>query len=155
MDLDQDKIEYAQQQFGLDCGLAVRGMDPSDIRDGLLGLTGLSDFVIDTTGHPHILDLAFSICAVGGTVCMIGQSAVAHRVSLQTAPMHSGKRLIFSEGGLTNPDMDIPRYLKLHARGRLNMAGLVTRRGTLDEINELIDNIRTGKAGRVLLEMNT
>lgn len=153
MDLDPPKIEHARQ-FGLSDGLANRGMDPSDMRDSLKSMVGgQADFVVDTTGHPHILDLAFSVCKTGGTVCMIGQAAQGHRLSVATAPMHSGKKLTFSSGGATDPDDDIPRYLRLHKAGLLDILGLVTRTGHLDEVNTIIQEIREGKAGRTLLDM--
>ena len=49
--------------------------------------------------------------------------------------------------------VDIPRYLALYRRGKLNLDGLITHRFPLDKINEALDVVRGGEAGRVMLTM--
>jgi len=58
-----------------------------------------------------------------------------------------------SAGGF-QPDEDIPRYVQMWRDGLLNdYPKLITHRIKLDQINEGIQLMRDGKAGRVLIEM--
>jgi len=58
-----------------------------------------------------------------------------------------------SHGGDAVPHIDIPRLISLNRAGRLSFEGLVTREFRLDEINAAIDLVRSGAAGRVLIDI--
>ena len=58
-----------------------------------------------------------------------------------------------SEGGQTNPSIDIPRYLNLYREGKFDLDLLITDRYPLTEINKAIERVKSGKAGKVMLEM--
>lgn len=58
-----------------------------------------------------------------------------------------------SEGGSSEPDVEIPRYVHLVQAGKLNLDGIVTHKFPFDRINRAIDLVRTGEAGRVLIRM--
>lgn len=64
-----------------------------------------------------------------------------------------GGSLTESKGGMTEPNRDIPLYLKLWKQHRLNIDSLITHRYKLDKINTALDTVRSGKAGRVIIEM--
>jgi threonine dehydrogenase-like Zn-dependent dehydrogenase len=51
------------------------------------------------------------------------------------------------------PHIDIPRYIRLMKAGKLSLDGLVTHEFPLEQVNEAIDVVRRGEAGRVLLRM--
>ncbi len=58
-----------------------------------------------------------------------------------------------SAGGF-NPPKDIPRYCEMFRHGTLNgYEKIITHRIPLDQINEGIQLMRDGKAGRVMIEM--
>lgn len=60
-----------------------------------------------------------------------------------------------TQGGGFNPTEDIPRYVRLWRKGMLrDYPKLITHRISLDQINEGIQLMRDGKAGRVMIEMN-
>jgi len=66
---------------------------------------------------------------------------------------YCGKTILDSQGGLTDPAVDIPRYLALYTAGRLPLEQFITHRFPLEEVNEALDVVRSGQAGRVILEM--
>ena len=78
-----------------------------------------------------------------------GQALIDMSVSL-----HFGKILAGTAGGFSKPAEDYPRYVDLYLDGRWKLDELVTHTFTLDEINEAADTLRSGKAGRVLLDLN-
>lgn len=124
-------------------------------RDHLRSILGPSgaDVVIDTTGNPDVIALAWEIAASAGKVHLVAQVAHDKFLPLQTLPMHHGKTIVGSDGGGTNPTVDIPRYLKLYKAGRLNLRNLITHRCKLSEINPMLDEIRAGKVSRAIVEI--
>jgi S-(hydroxymethyl)glutathione dehydrogenase/alcohol dehydrogenase len=128
-------------------------MGASEVSIGTMSMTGL-DVIIDTTGLPEMIARAYELVAPGGKVIMVGQPGKGEALVLPDfADRFQGKTLMDSQGGGTEPNRDIPRYLKLYARGLLKLRELITHRFPLDEVNEALEVIRSGKAGRVILEM--
>ena len=58
-----------------------------------------------------------------------------------------------SHGGDAVPHVDIPRLIRLNQAGRLSFSGLITHECKLHEINQALDVVRGGGAGRVLLSL--
>jgi len=50
--------------------------------------------------------------------------------------------------GTSRPSVDIPRLATLYRAGRLKLDELITRRYTLDHINDAIDSMERGEALR-------
>ena len=59
-----------------------------------------------------------------------------------------GLRLLGSNMGTSRPSVDIPRLATLYRAGRLKLDELITRRYTLDHINDAIDSMERGEALR-------
>jgi len=113
------------------------------------------DIIVDTTGDPDLIAQAYHLVAPGGKVIMVGQPMRGQDLILSDiAGDLKGKTLMDSEGGQTSPNEDIPRYLRLYRSGLLNLAGLITHRFPLDKVNDALDVVRSGVAGRVILEMH-
>ncbi len=67
-------------------------------------------------------------------------------------PLHFGKQLTGSFGGETDPTIDIPRYAKLYQAGLLKLDELITAEYALEDINDAIADMRSGKlAGRCVI----
>jgi S-(hydroxymethyl)glutathione dehydrogenase / alcohol dehydrogenase len=58
-----------------------------------------------------------------------------------------------SHGGDARPHIDIPRIIGLVRAKRLSFDGIITDEFALSEINAALDLVRSGKAGRVLLNV--
>ena len=114
----------------------------------------LIDVFVDCTGNPTMIDFGYKITAPGGRMILVGQPKIDTAIVFTNARQHyNGKMIIDSQGGLTNPNVDIPRYVALYQRGKLELDSLVTDTFPLEKINEAFDLVKTGKAGRVALEM--
>lgn len=147
-DISQDKLVKAHV-FGA-TGLADIKADPSSMRF----LEGYN-VVVDTTGDVDLIADAYHFVAPGGKVIMVGQPKRGEALVLpDIAGDFKGKTLMDSEGGQTSPNEDIPRYLRLYRNGLLNLAGLITHRFPLEQVNEALDVVRSGVAGRVILTMD-
>lgn len=115
------------------------------------------DVIIDTTGVPDVISKAFERLNPGGRLIMVGQPAPDRLVCLPNAVSMfdgSGKSIRATQGGRTDPEKDIPRYIDLAMKGVLDYETLHTHTFTLDEVNEAFDLLRSGNAGRIMVKIN-
>lgn len=118
-----------------------------------LGDSGV-DVVVDTTGTPRLIELAYELTSPQGRAILVGVPPVGGNASLHTLPLHFGKVLTGSHGGSARPDVDIPRLVRLVEAGKLDLAPLITNRFDLYEINQAIAAVRAGEvAGRALIRI--
>ena len=118
--------------------------------------TGRIDVVVDCTGQVGIIEQGLNITAPRGRMILVGLPHGDQSSTLQIHNMHqhfSGKEIIFSNGGDTVPNIDIPRYLNLYREGKLNLTDLITHRCPLGNINWAIEKMKTGDCGRCVVEM--
>ncbi|MBU1230487.1 MAG: zinc-binding dehydrogenase [Proteobacteria bacterium] len=114
---------------------------------------GGADVVIDTTGNARIIELCYELTHADGRTILVGVPSKGDKVSIYTLPLHFKKILKGSEGGSCQPALDIPRIISLVEKGRVSLDGLVTHEFALEDINQALDLVRTGQAGRVLIKM--
>jgi len=128
--------------------------DESKLRDLLLEMTGGTGFdaAVDTTGHRRVRELAYEVTSPMGKTILAGVPYQNEGISIDSFPLHFGRRLLGVHGGHTNPDVDIPRYIRLYRMGRLKLDEQITHRYSLDRVNDAVAQVRSGAAGRCLLE---
>jgi len=114
---------------------------------------GGADVVVDTTGNARIIELCYELTHADGRTILVGVPSKGDKVSIYTLPLHFKKILKGSEGGSCQPALDIPRIINLVQKGRVSLDGLVTHEFALEDINQALDLVRTGQAGRVLIKM--
>lgn len=113
----------------------------------------LLDVFIDNTGRPEIIEYGYSKTSSNGRVILVGVPKKGADTKLYTLPLHFGKLITGSHGGEAKPNEDIPRYSSLIGPGKVNFGRLITKIYKLDEINEAISDMKSGKlAGRCLIE---
>jgi len=126
-----------------------------DVRGEIEGVVGKrgADVVVECTGNPGNIVEAITATAPQGKTILVGQPRWDWDVSIPGVVSHyGGKRIFASQGGLTNPPVDIPRYVGLWLNGKLDLNGIVTDTFTLDKINDALDLMRTGECGRCVVE---
>ncbi len=109
------------------------------------------DKVIETTGVKSVIELAYDLTHPDGTCVLVG--VPSEKVTIYTLPIHFNKVLTGSHGGDAVPHVDIPRIIRLARAGRISFEGIITHEFPLDEINAALDLVRSGTAGRVLLNV--
>jgi S-(hydroxymethyl)glutathione dehydrogenase/alcohol dehydrogenase len=155
IDLRADKLTLARL-FGAD--VTINAADAEYMKAGIVDAWPENlprpDIAVDTTGIPAVIESAFDILAPGGRLFLVGQVPLDQHIRIQTLAMHAGKRISTSDGGLTNPTVDIPRYLRLWKAKRLKLEPLISHRCSLDEINGMLDKVRAGQqVGRAIIQM--
>ena len=114
------------------------------------------DIIIDTTGVPEVIADAYDRLSPSGRLILVGQPTPGKSVELPNAVSMfdgSGKSIRATQGGRTDPEKDIPRYIKLALRGSLDYESLHTDTFFLDEVNEAFDLLRSGNAGRIMIRI--
>ena len=114
------------------------------------------DVIIDTSGHPTALEVTVQLLSGRGRYIMVGQPKPNESFSFTNARHFfegEGKTLKATQGGGFRPHVDLPRYIRLHEHGRLALDGVISHRLPLAKVNEAIDLVRVGLAGRILIEM--
>lgn len=112
------------------------------------------DVFVDCTGHPGVIQAGLKSLAPGGKLILVGQPRQGQDIVFEDMQRdYRGITIMDSQGGLTNPDMDIPRYIKLYQAGKLELDKLITHRFPLAEINQAVELMKSGLSGRIIVEM--
>ena len=114
------------------------------------------DVIIDTTGIPEVISECVSKLSGKGRMILVGQPAPGRGVEVMNAVnlfSGMGQTIKATQGGKTNPTEDIPRYVRMHQEGILDVKQFVTHRFKLDQVNEAFDLLRSGNAGRIIIEI--
>ncbi|MFZ4731118.1 MAG: zinc-binding dehydrogenase [Pirellulales bacterium] len=119
----------------------------------IVGSDGV-DVAVDNTGNVEVISLASRLTGARGRTVLVGVPPKGATAAISTLPLHFEKRLLGSHGGESRPEIDIPRYVRLVAAGRLSFTGIIGRRYSLDEINTALDDMRSGRlAGRAIVRL--
>lgn len=150
VDLLDHKLEMATR-FG--ATHVVNSSRQNDVGAQIRGIVGDGgpDKVIETTGVKSVIELAYELTNADGTCVLVG--VPSEKVTIYTLPLHFRKVLTGSHGGRAVPHIDIPRLVRLNQEGRISFDGIITHEFALDDINEALDVVRSGVAGRVLLNV--
>lgn len=152
VDLFDFKLALAKK-FGATYG--INSKETTDVQTPIHHYVGEAgaDVVIDTTGSSRVIEMAYDLTHPEGKTILVGVPRRGDSVSIYTLPLHYKKILTGSHGGSSQPHLDIPRYIRLYRAQLLHLEGLVTHEFSLDEINEAMDLLRLGAAGRILINM--
>jgi Zn-dependent alcohol dehydrogenase len=168
VDLDAAKLGLARR-FGATQEIDASKTDPIGAIHALtrhesfttvlrLPVSGV-DHAFDCVGTPATMQQAIAAARTGAFGTRPGGNAVlvaAEGLEAQLNPIDllvNEKRLIGSLGGSCHPERDLPLFLDWHRDGRLDLAALVTRRYSLDEIEDATTALAAGEInGRAILE---
>ncbi len=105
-------------------------------------------------GTTQIVSEAFKIIRKAGTVVLTSISNQDMRASIPMLELTLyEKRLVGSLFGSGNPYLDIPKMVRLYQKGHLKLEELITKRYSLDQVNEGYDDMLEGKNIRGVLDI--
>jgi len=151
-DLNPDRRAQAAR-FGATCAVDPAADRIDHVARGLTDGRG-ADFAFDAVGLGEVVESLLKATRNGGTTVMVGMPSTEDMVHVRGL-VHAfyEKKLIGCYLGSANPYRDFPRILALWRAGRLDLAGLVTARRPLDEINLAVADLSRGAGIRTVLEM--
>jgi Zn-dependent alcohol dehydrogenase len=113
---------------------------------------GPVDFAFDVVGRRSTFEEAFGLIVSGGTVVLIGLSPAGERAELDLPKLFSKRaRILVSHGGDHLPQEDFPRLAQWALEGKLDLAGMVTRTGGLEDWDEVLTAMKDGDVIRTVL----
>ena len=151
IDLHDHKLEQALR-FGATHVVNAATQDAGAFLRDLVGPNGL-DATVDLTGNSAVREVAYAATSNTGKTVLAGVPDHKEKITIDSFPLHFGRKIFGSHGGETRPDVDIPRYLELYKLGKLKLKEQITHRFELKDINQAIDVVRTGEAGRCLISI--
>lgn len=154
VDRYEGRLELARE-LGASHTLQAGEIDLREELRRILGPPG-ADVFVDNTGLTEMIELGYETIHNRGRLVLVGVPPKGKNASIYTLPIHMGKTLVGSHGGDAMPEEDIPRYIRLIQSGKLPLANLITNTFSLDEINDAIEQMRSGVvAGRCMIRMQT
>ena len=64
-----------------------------------------------------------------------------------------GKTIKSTQGGGTNPSIDIPQYINLYDSGKINFVDLISHTFELEDIERAFTTLKSGAATRIMLQI--
>jgi len=119
-------------------------------------ITETIDVIIDTTGIPKVISDAISKLSGNGRIILVGQPNPRESLEVLNAVnlfSGNGQSIKATQGGRTNPSEDIPRYVRMYEQGLLDVNQFITHRFSLNQVNEAFDILKSGIAGRIIIEI--
>jgi S-(hydroxymethyl)glutathione dehydrogenase/alcohol dehydrogenase len=154
IDVSADKLALARS-FGATHTIDASTSDPvSEIRALTDGL-GV-DYAVEASGQVKVIEQAFTSIRRGGGVCVFAtHPEQGNTISIDPYELICGKQIRGSWGGSSNPDRDIPMFAELYLEGKLPLEKLITKRYSLEAINEALDDLENHRVGRPLIEIDS
>lgn len=151
VDIRGDKLEKALEMGATHVVNGASEDAPARVRE-LANGRGV-DVAIEALGSPITVRQAFESVRDGGKVVLIGIAAVGVEVPLEiTRFVRRGITVVGSYGAKARSDM--PEVVELVRRGAVDTSAPITRRYTLDEVNDAYGALASGDiVGRAIIEM--
>src|SRR5919204_649449 len=146
VDLLDNKLEYARQFGATDTVNAASGDAVEQVRD----MTGGGvDYAFEVIGNGKTVEQAIEMTRVAGTACIVGMAPQGTRASFDPLLfVNKETKLIGTWYGSARPRIDFPRMIELTMAGKLKVNELISRRYTLEEINEGFERLGRGEVAR-------
>ncbi|HEX4655452.1 MAG TPA: zinc-binding dehydrogenase, partial [Mycobacteriales bacterium] len=148
VDMVEAKLEWAKQ-FG-----ATHAVTPDQLPDALRELTGGAgfDYGFEVVGRSQTIKAAYDATRRGGTTVVVGVGRAEDMVQLSAFDLfYNEKNLRGTYYGSANIRRDFPRLLALWRAGRLDLEGMITRRLTLDDVNDAFGALSSGDVIRQVI----
>ncbi len=156
VDLHDDKLAYARE-FGATHTVNASKVDPVKAIIDITG--GGADFVFDAIGVKKTMEQILPATRGGGPgadnhggwAVLIGWPQTEITIDPKHFMQH--QRTYRGSLGATYPEKDFAMFLRWHKEGKFDLDRLVTKRYTLDQINEACDDLQKAKIqGRAIIE---
>ncbi|MBX3358888.1 MAG: NAD(P)-dependent alcohol dehydrogenase [Phycisphaeraceae bacterium] len=142
-----DKLAVAKK-YGVDHAINIEAKATADVARELDAATGQPDLdaIIDCTGAPAMVQLAFSLLGIGGHYVDVG--LVGDRIDIPLFPRVSREQTL--SGSYWGNNSDLTEVVKLATQGKIRHTITTI---SLDQVNEHIELLRAGDVvGRAVVK---
>jgi len=152
VDTVASKLEMAKK-FGATDGVNASEGNPVAQVMELLG--GGVEHAFEAIGLKETTEQAWQMLRPGGTATVIGMIPMGTKVELMGMDFLFEKKIQGSTMGSNRFRVDMPKYVDMYLRGKLNLDDLVSQRLRLDQVEEGFDAIRKGEVARSVIVMDS
>ncbi|WP_327423531.1 Zn-dependent alcohol dehydrogenase [Streptomyces sp. NBC_01527] len=149
-----DPVESRREaalRFGATEAVAPDGL--ADAKQRLTAGEGF-DYVFEVVGKSVTARTAYESTRRGGTLCVVGAGAMDDNFQVNMFELFfDEKRILPSMYGGGDVLRSYERAIGLWRAGRIDLESMITHRVQLAEINDAIDQMRTGEALRTCIEL--
>jgi S-(hydroxymethyl)mycothiol dehydrogenase len=132
IDVDQGKCQLARTFGATDIGEAER-----------------LDFVFDVVGRPETVAQGLRMLGHAGTLVYIGLPHTGAEAVVPLDRLFDGRlRIVVSHGGDHVPADDFPMLAQLALEGKLDLAGMVTKKIALEDVEQAFADMEAGEVIR-------
>ncbi|MFC6317586.1 S-(hydroxymethyl)mycothiol dehydrogenase [Corynebacterium gerontici] len=156
IDISDEKLTRAREEFGATHTINSKGLSREDLVEKVQELTGGFgvDVAVDAVGRPETYEQAFYIRDLAGRVVLVGVPAPDMKLKLPLLDVFGrGGALKSSWYGDCLPERDFPMYTALFQQGRFPLDTFVDERIGLHEVEQAFDTMKQGKVLRSVVEM--
>ncbi len=154
VDVAPERLENALS-FGATAGVTWAGNAEETAERVREASGGGVDYAVEATGRPEAARAAFLSTRARGAAVLIGIPRADAEVVLPALSIpRLERRVLGSIYGSSRPERDFPTIMSLYRRGRLPLDRLVSHRLPLDAVEEAFALMSSGKALRVVLDLN-
>jgi len=146
VDARPEKIWIAKH-FGAQSFLQASDDVANIIRDKTGGRG--ADHVFEAVGIPALQEKALECVRPGGTLTLAGLAPMGSSTNFPSAVIARQEKTIRgSYYGTVNAHRDFPKLLELYSSGKLNLDDMITRRYSLEQINDAYRDMLNGELAR-------
>jgi S-(hydroxymethyl)glutathione dehydrogenase/alcohol dehydrogenase len=143
------KLDHSRQFGATD----VVDASEEDAVEAVLGIApGGVDYAFEAIGLKKAAEQAFQMLAKGGTAVVVGMIPEGQMIEINgELLMGDGKSVLGSNMGSNRFRVDVPNYVDAYLAGHLKLDELVSKRITLDEVNEGYAALDRGEVARSVI----
>ena len=105
----------------------------------------------EAIGLKQTAEQAFKMLRRGGTANVIGMIPIGVNIELHGADFLAEKKIQGSLMGSNRFPVDMPRFVDMYMSGKLHLDEMISRRIRLDQVNEALDELKTGELARSVI----
>ncbi|MET7870365.1 Zn-dependent alcohol dehydrogenase [Streptomyces cyaneofuscatus] len=135
---------------------ATEAVAPDELADAKQRITGGEgfDYVFEVVGKSATARTAYDNTRRGGTLCVVGAGAMDDNFQVNMFELFfDEKRILPSMYGGGDVLRSYERAIALWRAGRIDLASMITHRVRLEEVNDALDQMRTGESLRTCIEL--
>ncbi|MEW1611612.1 MULTISPECIES: Zn-dependent alcohol dehydrogenase [unclassified Streptomyces] len=135
---------------------ASEALAPDELADAKQRVTGGEgfDYVFEVVGKSATARTAYDNTRRGGTLCVVGAGAMDDHFQVNMFELFfDEKRILPSMYGGGDVLRSYERAIALWRAGRIDLESMITHRVRLEEVNDALDQMRTGESLRTCVEL--
>ncbi len=147
VDVREGQLEFAMK-FGATHTVNASHQDAVAIVKEITGGLG-ADYSFEVYGSAETVETTYAMARKGGTVVVVGIAPSGETAGIDAVSLvREEKVLKGSYYGSARCHVDMPKMVDFYLSGQLNLDEMITRRYTLNEVNEAYDDLIQGGLGR-------